>query len=299
MFDFQNKKRLININFATKKGWNFQLILINLKQRLKSRDFIFAIASGIAFISIFAENYLAENVLTAKREKIQDLKRELLYADIKIRRAKNLLKQSYKKFTNFYIPTLKEKVFYIWYHEKVIPKVWNNVYKFAKIVNRNSPFIGFVTFPNIFYLKNSWGYKYNLPSKIHKIKYQKLEVNPFLLSKQINRNFVILIEPFKIDKNFEKNIAKIKDKDIKANLLLEYGLIKYGLNPSKVHSPATLIFPVNIVLPSEVAYKAKLKELKDFCDELIINREYKKELFFRNILHIQSSIDAVCIKQIY
>jgi len=299
MFDFQNKKRLININFATKKGWNFQLILINLKQRLKSRDFILAIASGIAFISIFAENYFAESILTAKREKIQNLKRELFYTDIKIRETKDLLKQSYRKFTNFYIPTLKEKLFYIWYHEKVIPKVWGEVYKFARIVNRNSPFIGFVVFPNVFYLKNSWGYKYYLPSKIHIVKYQKLEMNPFLFSKQINRNFVIFIEPFKIDKNFEKNIAKIKDNDIKANLLLEYGLIKYGLNLSRVHSPTTLIFPVNIILASEEAYKHKLKELKDFCNELVINREYKKELFFRNKLHIQASIDAICIKQIY
>lgn len=299
MFDFQSKKKLININFASKKSWNFQFVLTSLKQKLKSKELVLGLLSGIGFISIFVENYLASKLIEVKKEQIQNLKRELLFKDVEIKRTKHLLKLSYRRFTNFYIPTLKEKIFYIWYHEQVIPKLWRAVDRFSKIVNTSSPFIGFVAYPNIYYLKNSWGYKYYLPSNLHQIQYKKLEVNPFLLEKGINRNFVLLIEPFKIDKTFEKNISKIKDKTIKANLLLEYGLIKYGLNPSKVHTPATLIFPVNIVIPSAEIYKSKLKELKDFCDLFIINKEYKKELFLRNSLQIEASLDAICIKQIY
>ncbi len=299
MFDFQSKKKLININFTTKKRWSFRFTLIALKQKLKSKELILALLSGFGFISLFVENYLASSLIEAKKEKIQKLRRELLFKDIEIKRTERLLELSYKEFTKFYIPTLKEKIFYIWYHEQVIPKIWDAVNKFSKLINTSSPFIGFVAYPNIYYLKNSWGYKYYLPTKVHKIQYERIEVNPFLKEKKINRNFVLYIEPFKIDRNFERNISEIKDKNIKANLLLEYGLMKYGLNPSKIHTPVTLIFPVNIVVASAKIYKSKLKELKEFCDNLIINKEYKKEIFFRNSLQIEASLDAICIKQIY
>ena len=99
--------------------------------------------------------------------------------------------------------------------------------------------------------------------------------------------------------DFVKNISKIKDKTIRANLLLEYSLIQYGIKYVKLHAPITLLFPINIALPAGKLYSLKIKELKNFCSLLIGKKEYKREVFLKNQKQTIAVLDALCIKHIY
>ena len=301
MFRFSDKKKFVEINLASKKRSEFYLKILQIRQRIKKKETALIVTSLLIFAGIFIESYVANRLITSKQEEIQRLKQQILFKMGEIRRLKSLLAREEEKFKDFYIPTLKEKVFFIWYHTLVKPKIWKSFEEFQKIVSGTTPFAGFVAYPNPYFLKSSLGSSYKEPLKLHLIEYKKLTLNPFggKFDDNINRNFVVVIDAFDIDPNFRKNINKVKDSTIRANLILEYGLIKMGLKGFKVHTPLTLIMPVNVVLPEGAVYREKLRELHDFCDKLIVNKEYKQEIFMNNRVEVKAVLDAVCLKNLY
>jgi len=291
----RRKKKYISINLTTHKRESFiQKIGIVFLGYLRGKNLYLSLLSVTSFVAIFVVNHYLSSRIETLKEEINKLDYRIHFKIAAIRRLKHNLKKADRIFKRLYIPELKEKAFILWYNEKFGKNIWKNVYQFAKIVGNIPSFVGFSVYPNPYV---GFDKKFFMPNwKEHKIIYKKIEKNYFIQPFNFSNSLAIIINPFNVDKNFLKNVEKIKDSTIKANLLLEYGLLWYGLENLQVEVPTYLIFPVNLIFTEEEVYKKKLRELKNFCNYLFINRQYGKYYYLNNKLNVRIIIDGICLK---
>ena len=206
------------------------------------------------------------------------------------------MKNADKIFKRLYIPELKEKAFILWYSD-FEKNIWKSVESFAKIVGSIPPFVGFSVYPNPYIKLDS---EFLAPSdKEHKVLYKKFEKNYFLQPYNFSNTLTVIVKPFNVDKKFLSKVEKIKNPTIKANLLLEYGLLWHGLENLQIEVPTYLVFPVNLIFAERDAYKNTMNQLKNFCNYLIINKKYGEYYYFNNKPNFKIVIDGVCIKIAY
>lgn len=296
------KKKYVNISLEQKAKDQVRVKWTIYFRTLRKREWFLIILSLLTFLGIFAEKYFGEQYVQQERDTLEFIKNKIKAYDKRIQTLKETLSKEDTKFRDFYIPSLKEKLLYLWFHKHLRPQIQTAVQQYSQIVGSAAPFIGSLSYPNPYIQPEKGIYT---PQKIinltnqHKVIFKPFEKNPFVENKYLFKSFTLAITlPSKKD-SFIRNIAKIKDKTIRANLLLEYGLIKYGLKNINIKSPASVIFPVNVVLPAGEIYQKTLEELKNFCNILQINREYRKEFFFQNRLQVKAVLDAICIKYIF
>jgi len=294
---FKKRKRFVEINLAPQKRWEFIIFLSNFYPKLKSKNFLMFTLSTISFISIFLEEVVAEKIFNEEIRNIHKLQKELAFQNIKIRKLRRQLKLAEQKFKNFYIPYLKEKIFYIWYYRYGHKEIWKIVNEFYSIVKGHTAFLGFRVFPSPYgRISESIIFK---KDNSHEIIYEPIKGNPFTVNKNINNSFVIYVNPFELDKKFAKNLAKIKDKTIKANLLLEYGLLTRKIKPQYIKVPIVLEFPVNLFFTKGSDMKQILIKLRNFCNTLQIDSAFSEKKISWNGKWVNSIINGICIKYTY
>ncbi|RTZ70474.1 MAG: hypothetical protein DSZ30_00720 [Aquificaceae bacterium] len=296
MFRFhRRRKKYISINLATRKKESLlQKIGISFLGQLKGRNLYLGLLSAFSFISIFAVNYYLNSRIEALKDEINKVDYKVRFKTVALHRLKRNLEKADKIFKRLYIPELKEKAFILWYNDKFEKNIWKNVYKFAEIVGNIPSFIGFSVYPNPYV---GFDRKFFMPNwREHKVFYQKIDRNYFVQPFNFSNSLAVIINPFNVDKKFLKNVEKIKDSTIKANLLLEYGLLWYGLENLQVEVPAYLVFPINLIFTEEDIYKATLKKLNRFCNYLLISKRYGKYYYLNNKLNVRIVIDGICIK---
>ena len=299
MFRRKRKKAFIDINFSPYRKRNLVKLLLEQLEEVEKKDLLFASLSLLSFISIFISAIIFDNLIEKK-------KREIKIVELQIRKKRHILtalknryQNSDKQFKALYISDLKEKIFYIWYNTYYNQRLWKAIKTYRGIVGSISPFIGFVSFPNPYF-----GFKPKLKPlesySFHKVLYSKNIQN---LLKSFKKDFsfepAIYVEKFKVNPHFLEDLNKIRDSSIKANLLLQYGLIYNDLRKFKIYTPITVVFPLNIAFPSEELFKKKMAELRRFCNELIINKEYREELFINNKINSKTIVDGICIKNLF
>ena len=291
----RRKKKYISINLATRKKESLlQKIGISFLGQLKGRNLYLGLLSAFSFISIFAVNYYLNSRIEALKDEINKVDYKVRFKTVALHRLKRNLEKADKIFKRLYIPELKEKAFILWYNDKFEKNIWKNVYKFAEIVGNIPSFIGFSVYPNPYV---GFDRKFFMPNwREHKVFYQKIDRNYFVQPFNFSNSLAVIINPFNVDKKFLKNVEKIKDSTIKANLLLEYGLLWYGLENLQVEVPAYLVFPINLIFTEEDIYKATLKKLNRFCNYLLISKRYGKYYYLNNKLNVRIVIDGICIK---
>jgi len=294
---FRRQKRFVEINLAPKKKWEFIIFLSNIYPKLKSKNFLMLSLSTVSFISIFLEDFIAQKIFNEEIRNIHKLQKELAFQNIKIRKLRRQLKLAEQKFKNFYIPYLKEKIFYIWYYSYGHKKIWKVVNEFYSIVKGHTTFLGFRVFPSPYgkILENVIFKKENS----HEIIYKPLKGNPFVANKNINNSFIIYVNPFELDKNFAENLNKIKDKTIKANLLLEYGLLTRKIKPQYIKVPIVLEFPINLFFEKNGNIKQIITKLVNFCNIVQIDSAFSEKKISWNGKWINSIINGICIKYTY
>jgi len=288
----RKRKKFIDINLASpKKRALFAFSLGGLPRK----QLLVGTFSIVSFIGIFAVYYLGERQITSLQGEINRLDQKIRTASLQLNRLKRLYKTADRKFRKLYIANLKEKVFLLAYYERFRPQLWKTVSQFASIVKRYPPFIGFVEYPNPY---KPLSQQSVTPSKIHLVEYRKLDKNFFLDPDRdkVANTFSVKIELKPVEEKIRKNLEKIHDKEIKANLLLEYQLLKYGWEKLKKKTPFYLIFPVNIAFADTESYRETFQNLRQFCNYLLINREYTQQLYFKGE-RIKTVIDAICVKQ--
>lgn len=297
---FRPQKRFVEINLAPKKGWEFSIFLTNIYPKFKSRNYLLFLVSFISFLGIFIEDYIANIVLNQKRNEINQLRKTLIYQDIKIKKLKKDLQLAEQKFKNFYIPNLKEKIFYIWYYQHGLKRLWKTVDKFTEIVKGKTEFVGFRIFPSP-YNKLSDNIIFEREKVDHQTIYKSLEENFFAKNKTLldENSFTIYVNSFELDKDFARNMAKIKDKTIKANLLLEYGLLTGRIKSEYIKIPITIMFPFNLSFESEENLNQTLNMLKSFCNILQISSFLNTKIYTVSGKKVRAIIDGVCIKRIF
>lgn len=301
-FGKSKKKKYVNISLEKKAKDQVRVKWTIYFRTLQKREWFLIIFSFLTFLGVFVENYFGEQYIQQEKNTLEFIKAKIKAYDKRIQTLKDTLGKEDIKFRDFYIPSLKEKLLYLWFYEHLRPEIQTAVEQYSQIVGSAAPFIGSLSYPNPYFQPKKGLYT---PKKIinltnqHKVLFKPFKKNPFVENKYLFKSFMLAITlPRKRD-SFIQKIANIKDKTIRANLLLEYGLIKYGLKNIDIKSPASIVFPVNVVLPAGEIYQKTLEELKDFCNIFQINREYRKEFFFQNRLQVKAVLDAICIKYIY
>jgi len=297
MFRFhrRRRKKYISINLTTHKRESFiQKIGIDFLELLKGRNLYLGLLSVFSFISIFVVNYYFNTRIETLKSEINKLDYKARSKIAVLQRLKRNLEKADRIFKRLYIPGLKEKAFIVWYNKKFVKNIWENVYQFAEIVGNIPSFVGFSVYPNPYVGFNRGFFMPNW--KEHKIFYQKINRNYFVKPFNFSNSLAVIINPFDVDKKFLKNLGKIKDPTIKANLFLEYGLLRYGLENLQVEVPTYLVFPINLIFVEEDIYKTTLKKLNRFCNYLLINKRYDKYYYLNNKLNVRIAIDGICIK---
>jgi len=291
----RRNKRFVSINLTTHKRENIlKKIGIVVLGQVKGKNFYFGLLSIFSLVSLVLINYYLNLRIENLKNEINKLDNKIRFKTVALHRLKQNLKKADKIFKKLYIPELKEKAFVLWYSNKFNENIWKNVYKFKEIVGNIPSFVGFSVYPNPY---SGLDKKIFIPNwKEHKVIYKKINDNYFVQPYNFSNSLVIIINPFNVDKKILKNIEKIKDSSIKANLLLEYGLLWYGLENLKVEVPTYLVFPVNLIFAEDELYKTTLRKLKEFCNYLLINKRYSKYYYLNNKLKVESVIDGVCIK---
>jgi len=298
MLKFPRKKKFVDISLEKKGKRTLKLQWFVFFRTLTKVELFLLTFSIITFLGIFGEKILAKKFLGLYEEKIRNTQLNIERYKKQIELLKEELSKANTKFQDFYIPLLKEKLFYIWYEDIAQRKINLATAEFSRIVGTTTPFVGVLSYPNPYFLPKELGDSYIISSE-HKVVYKVLKVNPFTGLKNINKNFVVVIDIPKTDTGFAKQISQIKSESLKANLMLEYTLLQNGIKNLRIKTPMTLIFPVNVALPAGYLYDTVFAKLKKFCSELIVNQEYRKEIFINNKIQTKVVLDAFCVKNIY
>jgi len=299
MFRRKKKKVFVDINLSPYRKRSWTAVIAEKLSKVEKKDIALAVLSILSFISIFASQIAFNRLIEEKKGEIQILEGKIRKEKVVLNGLKRNYQTADQKFKVFYISGIKEKVFYIWYSTNFNRKVWEAVEEYRKLVGSIVPFIGFTVFPNPFF-----GFRPDIRPleayRFHRLIYSTSPVNYFRNpGGDAALNPTVYIEKFKVNPQFLRDIGKIKDSNIKANLLLQYGLIYGNIESFKVYTPVTVVFPVNLALPSEELYRSKMADLKRFCNRLIIDKEYREEIFINNSVRSKTVIDGFCIKNVY
>ena len=288
----RKRKKFIDINLASPK--KKALFAFSL-EGLPRKQLLVGTFSALSFVGIFGIYYFGERQISKLQSEINRLDQKIRLTSLQLNRLKSLYKTADRKFRKLYLSDLKEKVFLITYREKFRPTLWKTVEQFASIVKQYPPFIGFVEYPNPY--KPISG-KVVKPSKIHLVEYRKVDKNFFLDpdGDKVANTFLVRIKLKPVEKGILEKLNKIHSGEIRANLLLEYELLKYGWEKLEKSTPLYLLFPVNIAFADTEIYKRTVNKLHNFCNYLIINREYTQKIYL-NTERIKTVIDGICIKQ--
>jgi len=274
------------------------VIISGLYPKIRNKDLILLMLSMFSFVGIFLEKYFADKLIEKRQQEILVLRRNLVYQNIKIKKIRKKLYLAEQKFKDFYIPNLKEKIFYIWYYRYGQSRLWKAIEKFYHITKGRTSLIGFRIFPSPY---NKFSDNIIFAENIRSIEFKPIEGNIFLNPPKnlISNTFAIYVEPFEVDKKFAKSINKIKDQTIKANLLLEYGLLTGKIKPRYVKVPITIIFPLNLAFENEKDLNKILDKLKNFCNILQISSILNENIYTVKGLRSDGIINGICIKYIF
>ena len=299
MFSPRKHKTFVDINFSPHRRRNILLKLKDSFSQLNKTYLIGSTLSAASFVGIFVSAYIFQYLINRQKEQIEKLEFKIRQESFALNHLKRRYRRADERFKDFLVFNFKEKLFFVLYTRSFNKKVWKTVETFREIVGSTNPFLGFVVYPNPFS-----GFKYgnysSLPDNFHKIVYKRVLKNFFLSQNGTAvENPTLLVENFEIKPEFEKSLRKIKEENLRLNLLLEYGFIYKHLENLKTYTPPTLIFPLNLAFPSEGLYEKKLSKLKDFCNELVINKEYRKEIYVNNSLKTATIMDGYCLKNVY
>ena len=297
MFKRKQKIVLIEINFAPKKKRVFLPFLEGISLT-KKEVILYAFSLLTLLIYIFGP-YFVEDFLNQKRQQINILNRKIAQINGKIRYLERRLSKADLRFKDFYIPQLKEKVFIIWYKNWYRKKVIPTIKEFQNLIKGTMPYMGVWVFPNFSKFGRSVIERYSIPKG--EIKYIRISGNPFQNPRSIPYttlpNFYLVVKGPRVDSKFARLLNKIRDKNIKANLLLEYTLLKNPLHVFHYSSTALLIFPINLVKEQEM--NSVLNNLHYFCNLILINKEAKREIIFNNTWKTTKVLEGLCIKYAY
>jgi hypothetical protein len=295
----RQKKRFVEINLVPKKK-SFLFILIEGFKHTDKVILGLISLSIIGFISIFIESYMANLLLNRKKLQINLLKRKIISATAQIHFLKKQIIVAEEKFKDFYIPYLKEKVFYIWYYKYGQKNIWNYINKFLQISKGWNVFQGFKVYPNPFNDLSKYTFFNKKESK--GVLYQKLQNNIFIKPSGkygLDNTYLIIVYPIVKDKKVKRILNRIRDKTIKANLLLQYSLLSHDINSLNFGVPQTILFPINTVCTNDLECNNVLSQLKRFCSRIYINKEFRKEKYFLNKIQPESVLEGICIKYTY
>ncbi len=304
---FRKKQSIfVEINFAPKPARG--LTLQRFKRFILSaqNEILFFSLSGITFVGIFVSNYFFNKLTEEKKQSILYLKKEInkqirLYAVYK----RNIMLES-KKFYRFYIPNLKEKLFYAFFKMKFKPSAVKAIKDYQKIIGELNSVLSFALYPTYYkHFSKTFPIPVNQLVSFNKIKYIKFSSignpfkNPERLGIPVVTTPVVYIQKTAISSKFLHALRNIRSEDLKTNIILEYMLISKNVKDWKYYVPATILFPLNLALPNSQVYKSKMKSLNKFCNLLIINKEYKQKIFVNNRFEIKSVMDGICVKNLY
>jgi len=268
----------------------------------KKEQLIFYFLSLLSFISIFITKAILENILENKKKELIYLNKALIRENYKIKHLKHQLVDAEERFKNFYIPSLKEKLFVIfyhkWYEEKVIPTLIN----FQKRVGNFLPYLGYVIYPNPLVDKGKVITAQNLPNG--KVIKKPIERNPFsspqsLPYVELPTYFLNLHFPSVEDKRFLKIVNSLHSSQIKDNLLLEYLLLNTPISKIKYSATNLVLIPINIALTDEINSSRIFQILKRNCNIIIVNKEVKEKFFYKNKWRFNTTFEGICVKYIY
>ncbi len=292
----RRKKSFIEINLAPKKKRKFFPGIFSIEQ-IEKKDLLLYSVSLVSFFSIFAVQQISNKILEEYDKRILALNREINLKNRELQNLKRAYNEADKKFKDFYIPNLKEKVFIIWYNDWWKRKVVAEIRKFQKIAEGLIPYMGVWVYPNPFKSGSGAILKGQVPQNVK--EYVDVKGNPFLNVESLPYvklpGLHLLIEKPSVDKKFLSSISQIKDETIKANLYLEYALLKYPINDFKISSGVLLLFPITGVFTEE----RDLKELENYCNVLLIRKRYERNLFMNNRWVGPKLLDGVCIKYVF
>lgn len=287
------EKKFIDINLAErkKKRW----FKISFKEKISTKTIIISSFSFISFISIFIVYFYFKNRIAETQIEISKLNRKIHKAHTYTLYLKKIYKNADKKFQKFYISGLKEKLFYIFFSKKFHSNLWYAVETYKNFLGDLPPFIGFVEYPNPY---KKLEYEKIQPLEKHLFFYKKLSKNFFLDPEFVKNTLQVYLTLKPIDKRFQKYLSSIKDEEIKANLLLEYQLLVYGINALSAKVPVYVIIPVNLAFADTQLYKNTFQFLKQYCNVLIVDKQYTYKVFFKKP-HLRTVLDGICIKQTF
>ena len=293
----KRKNPFIEINFAPHK--KRKLFAYFEEISLSTKDSFLYWLSLIAFLFIFITPYLGNKFLQQQKAKVVSLNRQIYSIDRQIRALQRELATADNRFKVFYIPKLKEKLFILWYKQWYKDKVISSIKKFQTLIGGFIPYLGVWVYPNPSVMGKAIVETSAIPKGL--VIYKKITKNPFTNPNDLNYvvipSLFLYVKSPKVDSKFNKLISRIRDNTIKANLLLEYTLLKHPLKAFSFSSVALLMFPINIAKPSKM--EPILQKLKNYCSALIINKEAKKSIYLNNKWQTSQVLDGVCIKYVF
>jgi len=313
---FRKKKSpFVEINFARKEKKRLFTFSFNFKKFLEAERenyFLYAL-SLLSFVGIFVALIATNQFIKKQKEDIENLRKEIADITIQIASLKKQVQAEERKFSQFYIENLKEKLLIVLLGQSFNLQTAAVVQQFRSITGGLNAYTGFVVYPNIYTnfaanppslkdLSKRVGTQYVIFTEMFGENGNPFNVSPGkeqTLGVPVVLNPTVYIKAEKTDSKFESAIQSIKDETLKANIRLQYLLIKKGLSNLSYKIPETLIFPINMIFPTGVAYTTKLKELENFCNAFYINRSYTEKRFYNNEVHVQGVIDGICIKNVY
>jgi hypothetical protein len=305
----KKKSIFVEINFAEKK--KKPLISFSFKETysLKERNYFLYTLSALSFIGIFVVSFLTHKIVQNQIEDNKQIQENIEFTTQQIAQLKRKIRTKQKEFEKFYITNLKEKLLFVLFTKRFKDKIEQAAAEFKDITDGLNAYLGFAIYPNLYTKFSSEVPFMTSLNQYYGIKFINFETlfgrtsspfnNPQKFNIPIVLNPTVYIYTEKSDSKFEQAIQNIKDETLKANIRLEYLLIKRGLKNLTYRVPATIIFPLNMVFPTTSTYEEKLDKLKQFCNAIFINRSYSETKFLNNKLHIRAVIDGVCVKNIY
>jgi hypothetical protein len=304
----KRKSPFVEINFAEKKKKSFFSFSFKGSVSVKTKEnFLYAL-SGISFIGIFITIYVTNKIINLQKEEISQVQKSIRVTEIQINNLKRKIESKQREFQKFYVSNLKEKLLFIFFSKTFPNNVKKAIKQFNEITSGLNAYTGFAIYPTAYKpfmgstpsLKSLERYEGITYSKFKKIfKGKNPFKNPSLLGVTFVSQPTVYIRTENIPTEFQKALSSIKDANLRDNIKLEYILIKNGLDKISYKVPVTIVFPINMVLPNAEIYNEKMKQLSLFCNKLIINKQYKEQIYFNNKIQIRSVIDGICIKNVF
>ncbi len=302
-----NEIKFIDINFAPKKDRFLFLKEWKSKFKESKNDFLLYSLSAFTFLVVISLPFILSYIEGKQNLKIQQLEKLLIKKDRELAFLKRKEEHVRRKFYKFYIPSLKEKLFLIAFYKKAIPKLSKTKEEIKNFLKAFEGSFVYIVYPNplikwksdiknLGFFKKEYGIYY-IPTKYA----DQILLKPELITENtgipiITKPMVVLQSNIKIDKKFINAINKLKNEDLKANLLLEYILTKTTLKNISLNFPMSFIVPFHLNIPNVKVKNILLNGLKESCSATIITAVYKE---IEPGYSEKEILDGFCIKNIY